>query len=98
LESVPVEVVIVSLSTDFPVLGCPIHGGNNRISYSAVVNQAEVQSLSSLHRYASYICHAEFVLQDDAYCLMIPSYERRVKLALKGIYFHYLATDISKSA
>jgi hypothetical protein len=46
------EVAIVSLSNDFPMLSCPIHKGNNRILYSPVVKQAEVQSLSRLHRYA----------------------------------------------
>jgi hypothetical protein len=103
MESVPIEVVIVSLSINFPVLGCPIHGGNNGILYSPAVcetvYETEVQSLSGLHRYASNTsnCHAGYVSQDGAYFLMIPSYERLVKLEIKVIYFN-LATEISESA
>jgi hypothetical protein len=47
-----VEVATVSLNNDFPVLGCPIYRGNNKIKYRQVVTQAEMQSLSSLHRRA----------------------------------------------
>jgi hypothetical protein len=81
---VPVEVVVVSLGINFPVPGSPTHGGNNRILYSPAVYEREVQSLSGLHIYASNICHAEYVSQDGAYFLMIPSYERLVKLEMKG--------------
>jgi hypothetical protein len=35
-----VEMAIVSLSNDVPVLGHSIHGGNNRILPSPVVNKA----------------------------------------------------------
>jgi hypothetical protein len=37
-----VEVAVVSLSNDLRVIGCPLHGMSNRISYSSAVNQIEV--------------------------------------------------------
>jgi hypothetical protein len=74
-----------------------MHGVENIISYSPVENHAEVPSLSSPHSSASNICHAGYVSHDGAY-FMIPLYEQRVKLALKGIYFNYLSTEISESA
>jgi hypothetical protein len=46
-------VAILFLSNDFPMLSCPIHRGNNTILYSSVVNQDEVQWLSSPNRYAT---------------------------------------------
>jgi hypothetical protein len=69
LESVLIEVIIL-LSNDFPVLRCPIHRGNNRILYSSGVNQTEVRSPSSLHRYAESIYHIGYASQDGTYCHM----------------------------
>jgi hypothetical protein len=58
--------VITLLSNDFPVFSCPIHRGNNIISYSPGVNQTEARSLSSLHRYAKSIYHIGYASQDGA--------------------------------
>jgi hypothetical protein len=46
-----IEVAIVSLSNDSPVLRHPIFKGNNRISYSPVVNQAEPPPVSRHYGY-----------------------------------------------
>jgi hypothetical protein len=57
-----VEVAIVCMTNDFPVLGCPTHRGRNRSSYSSVVYQADVILLASLHRYAKNVYHTACVL------------------------------------
>jgi hypothetical protein len=56
-----VEVAIVSLSKEFPELGCPVHSGNNRIKDNQVLNKAEMQSLSSLYRCSNNIYHNGYV-------------------------------------
>jgi hypothetical protein len=75
LESMLFEAIVASMNNDFPVLGCPIHKGNGKISHSPVVYQGEVLSLSSLHRYDKYIYHAGYISQEGSYFHTIPSYE-----------------------
>jgi hypothetical protein len=41
LESMTVEMVVVSVNIDLPMLGYPILEGNNIISYSAFINQED---------------------------------------------------------
>jgi hypothetical protein len=93
LVSMLVEVDIVSLSNGLPVLGCPIHRGNNKISLSPVVKQVEVRTLSSPQRYAENIHH---VSQEGAYCHMIPSHEWIVLLELNGYLFPLRSTTAFK--
>jgi hypothetical protein len=62
-KTVLLKVTLVSLNNDFPMLIYPIH----RILYVAVVNQAEMWSLSSYCRYARNIC---YVLLYDSFMWM----------------------------
>jgi hypothetical protein len=66
-----VEVAIVSLSNDLPVLGCPIHG-SNIISCRPILNQAEARSLKMPTDNNKNINHVGSISQDGAYCHVTP--------------------------
>jgi hypothetical protein len=70
LESMLIEVAIVFLSNDSPVLRRPTFKGYNRISYSLVVNQAEPPPISSLYRYAKNIHHTGYRCFTQ-YCIVL---------------------------
>jgi len=69
LESIIVEVDIVSLSNYVIVLGRPLDS-ENRILYSPFVKQGKVRSLSWVDSYAQRIksiCHIGYASQEGAY-------------------------------
>lgn len=88
LESVLVAVVIVSLSDDFAMLGCPIRRSNNRTSYGSL--PIAFKSPRICQDYLSYCLYL------TRCCIL--SYEQRMLSELKDIRLRYGATELSKSA
>jgi hypothetical protein len=65
LESVLIVVAVVSLSNDSPMLGSCIHRTNNRISYSPLVTQGEMPTISNLHTYAKNIYYVRYASKES---------------------------------
>jgi hypothetical protein len=74
MESILVKTATVSLRNYFSMLSYPIYKENNRISYGPDINQREMGSFSSLHRYAKNVYHIGYVLKQVALCHMTSSY------------------------